>query len=252
MNSKLAAILGGMISTPPTAPVQSPAGENVLRIPVDEIRPDPNNARKTFTPDSLAALADSIKRNGQLQTAVAWHNREAGYFQLVAGERRLRACQLAGIKTLLCLVLPREAAEQQREEIGLTENTCRDDLTPLELATHWQQLAERWKCSGREVARRVGVAPSTMSRVLRLLCADNQTREAIAAGELTATAAYDKTKRRASKGKLRRGYTAIETPVGIGTVKLRRGATMADYAAALVAQYGTPHLADGTGEEEAA
>ena len=249
MNSKLAAILGGMISTPPAASIQSPAGENVLRIPVDEIRPDPNNARKTFTPDSLAALADSIKRNGQLQTAVAWHNREAGYFQLVAGERRLRACQLAGIKTLLCLVLPREAAEQQREEIGFTENTCRDELTPLELAAHWQQLAERWKCSGREVARRVGVAPSTMSKVLRLLCADDQTREAIAAGELTATAAYDKTKRRASKRRLARRK---EFPSGV--IQLRRGHTLADLhadlGAALAGQ--PPQIADGTGKEEAA
>lgn len=103
--------------------------DNVFHIPVDRIDPDPDNARKMFDADELQALADNIRRNGQIQNAVAWL-RGDGRYQLVAGERRLRACKLAGIPTLTVLVLPRTLAEETRREMAFAENMARSTSSP--------------------------------------------------------------------------------------------------------------------------
>jgi ParB/RepB/Spo0J family partition protein len=186
----------------------------VVKVPVGDIDEDADNARKHFDADELTALADGIKRHGQLQPAVGYTDHATGRVQLVAGHRRLRACKLAEIPTLTVMLLPRETAEETKAEIGFAENVARSDLTPRETATHWARLMERWGISGSELARRLGVSQSCVSKKLKLLKDD-----------ATATPAAGKIKTSTTQGEKRKiTFTEFNTPNGIG--RLKRGGTL--------------------------
>lgn len=239
MNSRMQQLLtGAQANYAPPGRVSRTVAADVQKLPVASIIPDPDNARKTFDADQLAALAEDMKRHGQLQNAVAYETETPGVFQLVAGERRWRACQLAGIPTLVCMVLPRDMAREVREEIAFAENMARSDLKPVEVARHWQALLTRWNCSTRELAARVGVAPSTISKRLSLLKLDDATQQAVDAGKVHRTTAVESTRqrRRTTAGRLPRGVHDFKA----GTVKLRRGFTMADLLAQLEAAIAPP------------
>jgi ParB/RepB/Spo0J family partition protein len=233
MNTKIERLLNGTHHNPPPgARASRHATADVQKLPVGSILPDPDNARKTFDADELAALAEDIKRHGQLQNAVAFETDTPGVFQLVAGERRWRACQLAGIPTLVCMVLPRDMAREVREEIAFAENMARSDLKPVEVARHWQALLERWKCSTRELAARVGVAQSTVSKRLALLKLNPETQNAIDAGQVHRTAAVESTRTRRRTTGGRRHSRGVHV-FNAGTVKLKRGAKLAELVAEL-------------------
>jgi ParB family chromosome partitioning protein len=234
-NDKVAALLrvaGGSVSTQATA-VRA-AVHNIQRIPVGSIDPDPENARKAFDPAELQALADDIKIHGQTQNAIVFET-APGRFQLVAGERRWRACQLANVGTLVAMVLPRDMPKEQREDIAFAENLARAQLKPVEVARHWQRLMKRRGCSVRELAARVGVAPSTICKKLALLKLDVATQQAVDAGKVLQTAAIETT-----RTKRRRHNDGRRSPRGVhrlqsGTVRLKRGATLEQLAAELAA-----------------
>jgi ParB family chromosome partitioning protein len=219
--------------------------ENVFRIPVGQIEPDPENARQHFDAEELQALADNMKRHGQLQNAVAWL-RGDGRYQLVAGERRLRAAKLAGIPTLNVLVLPRGMAEETRQEMAFAENMARSELKPTEVARHWKTLMERWGISGRELAIRIGVAPSTVSKRMALLKTDADTQRAVDAGAVKQTHVVESSRRsrRATKGRAPRGVFELTA----GTLKLRRGYTLAQAVAELAGIVNAQAQADTTTE----
>lgn len=227
----------GLANTATVVPERTPRRafcQDVQRIDLDAITPDPENARTVFDEDELQALAEDLKLHGQTQNAIVAESDAAGCYQLVAGERRWRACRLAGIKTLLCLVLPRNMPKDQREDIAFAENLARADLKPTEVARHWQRLMDRRKCTVRELAARVGVAPSTISKRLSLLKLDAETQSAVDAGKLKPTHAVEATRTK------RRGTTKRRAPRGVfelaaGTFKLRRGHTLAEAAAELAA-----------------
>jgi ParB/RepB/Spo0J family partition protein len=205
---------------------------DVYKIPVDAIDPDPENARTHFDPDELQALADDIKRHGQIQNAVVFPN--ANRYTLVAGERRLRACKLAGINTLVCWVLPRNLAIEAREEMAFAENMARSDLRPTEVAARWKKLMDRWGVTGSELARRIGVAQSTVSKKLALLKLDAGTQAAIDAGQVGEEHARRHANatrggRRARGGRANRNVLELST----GTVKLKRGRTWDELLAEL-------------------
>jgi ParB family chromosome partitioning protein len=223
--------------------------ENVFRIPVGQIEPDPENARQHFDADELQALADNMKRHGQLQNAVAWL-RGDGRYQLVAGERRLRAAKLANIATLNVLVLPRGIAEETRQEMAFAENMARSELKPTEVARHWKSLMERWGISGRELAFRIGVAQSTVSKRLALLKTDADTQRAVDAGNVKATHVVEgmRRSRRAPKRRAARGVFELTA----STLKLRRGYTLAQAVAELSAMAAAQVQADTTEGREAA
>lgn len=227
MSTRLEHILGGVrnntLGVAPTA--RGGAVHNVEKIPVDAIDPDPENARQSFDPDELAALAEDLKIHGQAQNAVVWQLATPGRYQLVAGERRWRACKLAGIPTLVCMVLPRDMPKEQREDIAFAENLARSELKPVEVARHWKRLMDRRGCTVRELAARVGVAPSTISKRLALLKLDAATQRAVDAGEVQRTAAVE------SVSKPRRGSRAARPPRGVyefknGVVKVKRGSKL--------------------------
>lgn len=235
MSSKMEEILAGARNTFVATTRQRPATSSVdiVRIPVDEIDPDPDNARKDFNADELHALAEDMKRHGQIQNCICWHNTTAGRYQLIAGERRMRAAKLAGISTLMCLVVPPDMAEETKREIAFAENMARADLKPIEVARHWQSLMDRWGISARQLAARIGVAQSTVSKRVALLKLDEDTQRAVDAGEVHKTHALQS--QRTPRGK-RTGVGRGRGPRGVhtfaaGTVKLKRGHTLADLVA---------------------
>lgn len=151
-------------------PITRSAGK-VLLLPPDKIDASPFQARREFAPGEIRALADSIAANGLLQPISV--RRAGGRYQLVAGERRLRACQLLGmtqVPAILC-----EFDDAQTAALGLLENLQREDLNPFEQARGLQELIGRWGCTQAAAAQRLGMAQPTLANKLRLLqLTDNQ------------------------------------------------------------------------------
>lgn len=137
----------------------------VLELPVGDIRPNPRQPRREFSPDELAELALSISQVGVLQPLSVRHT--PGGWELIAGERRLRAAELAGLPRVPCL--PTEADDDTSALLALVENLQRQDLTVWEEAAALRQLIDRHHLSQEEAARRVGKSQSAVANKLRLL-----------------------------------------------------------------------------------
>ncbi len=141
------------------------AKRQVLDLPVAEIRPNPRQPRRDFPPGELAELALSISQVGVLQPLTV--RRTPGGWELIAGERRLRAAQLAGLPRVPCL--PMEADSDASALLALVENLQRQDLTVWEEAAALRQLIDRHHLSQEEAAQRVGKSQSAVANKLRLL-----------------------------------------------------------------------------------
>ncbi len=140
-------------------------GGRVLYLPVGQIRPNPAQPRRVFEPGALAELADSIRTYGILQPLSV--RRTAAGFELVAGERRLRAAKLAGLTEVPCLLLGVD--DCQSGMIALVENLQRRDLDYLEEAEGLARLMQRYGLSQEQAAARVGKSQSAVANKLRLL-----------------------------------------------------------------------------------
>jgi ParB family transcriptional regulator, chromosome partitioning protein len=141
------------------------AGEEVQQVDIDLIQPNPDQPRTTFNESRLQELAQSIKSNGIIQPLLL--RRRAGSFELVAGERRWRAAQRAGIRTIPAII--REIPDDKLLELALIENIQRQELSPIEEAQAYRKLIENLKLSHDEVAQRVGRDRSFISNYLRVL-----------------------------------------------------------------------------------
>ena len=148
----------------------------VEQLPIDRIARNPRQPRSDFDPAPLAELADSIRAHGILQPILV-RATLSGY-ELIAGERRLRAAQLAGLSTIPAVV--RSADESAQLELALIENLQRADLGPLEEAEAYRELIERFGLTQDEVATRVGKSRVAVTNALRLLGLDDETRRALA------------------------------------------------------------------------
>lgn len=144
-----------------------------------EIRPNPHQPRRAFDPSALEELAASIRRHGVLQPVVL---REAapGY-ELISGERRLRAAKLAGLERVPAVVL-REVTDEQMLELALVENVQRADLDAIEKARGYAQMVERLGLTQDQVAERVGLKRSTVANHLRLLELPDEVQRAVSEG----------------------------------------------------------------------
>lgn len=138
----------------------------VLFVPVDHIRKNPNQPRKEFDEDKLDELGASIKKHGLIQPITVRYIGEKR-FELISGERRLRAAKLAGLKEIPAFI--READDEQSMAFALIENIQREELNPLEVAMGYKRLLEEFDYTQAEVAERVGKNRTTVTNMLRLL-----------------------------------------------------------------------------------
>ena len=152
-------------------------------LPIANIQRNPDQPRQDMNPARLAELSESIRRDGVLQPVLV---RTVGdHYELIAGERRLRAAQLAGLSTIPARVFD-NIGERERAVIALVENLQREDLNPLEEAAGYRELLDRFGVSQEELAGSVGKDRSTISNSLRLLNLPRIAQDAILKGQLTA------------------------------------------------------------------
>jgi ParB family transcriptional regulator, chromosome partitioning protein len=154
----------------------------LVEVPVGAIAPNPRQPREAFGEESLAALAASIREVGVLQPIVV-RRRDRGY-ELVAGERRLRAARLAGLATVPAVFRETDESESLRE--ALIENIHRQDLAPLELAAAFQELQDDLGVSQEELAERLGYSRPHVANTIRLLQLPPEVQRLVAEGGLSA------------------------------------------------------------------
>ena len=150
-------------------------------LPIDQIHPSPFQARRTFEEQELAGLAQSIRENGLLQP-ISVRKAAEGY-ELVAGERRLRACKLAQMTTIPAILC--SYADEQTAALGLLENIQRTDLNPFEQAQGLRDILVLWDCTQAEAAKRLGMAQPTLANKLRLLQLTGDQRQFVLDNNLT-------------------------------------------------------------------
>jgi ParB family chromosome partitioning protein len=155
---------------------------SLRHVPIELLYANPNNPRKRFAEEDLETLASSLRSRGLLQPLVVRPRPEGG-FEIVAGERRWRASQRAGLHELPVLV--RELDDKATLEIALIENIQRADLNPLEEARAYRQLIEQYGHTQQELADAVGKSRSHIANTIRLLTLPEETLEKIADGRLS-------------------------------------------------------------------
>jgi ParB family transcriptional regulator, chromosome partitioning protein len=160
-----------------------PGSSSLRDIAIELIRPNPHQPRQDFDGERLLALADSIKARGVLQPLVV-RALPGGSYELVAGERRLRASKLAGLELVPAIV--RETEESERLELALIENMAREDLSPIEEARACATLVDDLGVTKEELGRRVGRSRVAISNAIRLLDLPDEAQTMLQAGELSA------------------------------------------------------------------
>ena len=155
--------------------------KGLLRLPIEAIRRDVGQPRKLFDEARLRELADSIQSQGLIQPVLVRKDGE-GYV-LIAGERRWRAAQLAGLKEIPALV--KEVSEAQAFELALVENLQRADLNPIEEAEGYRRLTEEFGLTQEQVSQRVGKDRSTVANALRLLGLPDEVKSLVAEGSIS-------------------------------------------------------------------
>ncbi len=163
-------------------PADDSASDGLLQLEVDEIVPNPHQPRTLLSDTSLSGLADSIREHGVIQPLIVTKLPTGGY-QLIAGERRWRASQLAELKRVPVIV--KEVAPREMLELALVENIQRADLNSLEEAAAYQHLVEDFGLSQSEVAHRVGKSRPAVSNVMRLLKLAPAIQQALLDGAIT-------------------------------------------------------------------
>jgi ParB family chromosome partitioning protein len=183
----LAALIGDVGVEAPAndrggAQAQRPAQR---KVPIENIRPNPKNPRKSFSDAELGELASSIKERGIIQPIVVRSAKgQANHFEIIAGERRWRAAQRAKLHEVPIVVL--DVTDEQALELAIIENVQRTDLNPLEEALGYQSLIDQYKHSQDDIAGIVGKSRSHVSNTLRLLKLPDSVKAYINSGKITA------------------------------------------------------------------
>ncbi len=157
-------------------PTKSTAAVGVAEIPVDAIEVNPGQPRTEFDTDALEELSDSIRLHGLIQP-ITVRKLNSKKYQLISGERRLRASKLAALTEIPAYV--REATDQQMREMALIENIQREDLNAMEIAVCYQLLIDEYDLTQETISERVGKRRSTITNYLRLLKLHNEVQEGI-------------------------------------------------------------------------
>ncbi len=154
----------------------------VLNVPVDHIRANPHQPRKEFDEERLDELSDSIRKHGLIQPITVRYIGEKR-FELISGERRLRAAKLGGLDEIPAYI--READDEQSMAFALIENIQREELNPLEVALAYKRLLEEFSHTQAEVAEKVGKNRTTVTNMLRLLSLPDFIQAALASNQIT-------------------------------------------------------------------
>ena len=162
-------------------PQVTKGGDEVMQLSPDTISPNPHQPRQLFDESALDELAASIKQHGILQPVVV--SQVGGKYQLIAGERRLRAAKLAGLKKVPAII--RSFDEQQKLELALIENLQRQDLNPVETAAAYKKLMDQFNLSYDAIGKRVGKDRSTVANIVRLLGLPLEAKRALAEGRIS-------------------------------------------------------------------
>lgn len=163
-----------------------PGGEEqgLAEVPIGSIGPNPLQPRTALAPEALAELAESIREHGLLQPLIVTRAASGPTeYILIAGERRWRAAQLAGLATVPVII--KEASSREMLELALVENLQRTDLNPLEAAGAFRQLIDEFGLTQEQVAARVGKSRAAVANTLRLLALPIAAREALASGQIS-------------------------------------------------------------------
>lgn len=154
----------------------------IPNLPVDQIKPNPYQPRMEIKPESLLELSDSIREHGIIEPLIVTLKKEDEY-ELIAGERRLRAAKLAGVKTVPAVI--KEASPQQMLELAIVENIQRADLNPLEEALAFKQLVDTYKMSHTNIAKKVGLSRPAVANKIRLLNLPENVKKGLLGGAIT-------------------------------------------------------------------
>jgi ParB family transcriptional regulator, chromosome partitioning protein len=168
-----------------TNEAEAEEGSPLISLDPRTVAPNPEQPRRAFGPEALVALGDSIRLHGLLHPIVV--QRDGDSYSLVAGERRLRAAQLAGISSIPAIVRPAAESSRHQLEIALTENLLRTDLNPMEEAAAYARLSDAFGLTHEAIALRLGRSRSGISNAIRLLDLPAPVQEAVADSRLTAS-----------------------------------------------------------------
>lgn len=157
------------------------AEERLLRLDPRNIKPNPSQPRREFKEDTLQELAESIRRDGMQEPVIV--RRAGNHYELVSGERRVRAAVMADLETVPALC--RDVSDRDMLKLGLIENIQREDLNPIDLARAYNDLIEQFKWTQEQLAEEVGKKRATVTNTLRLLNLPADIQASVVEGALT-------------------------------------------------------------------
>jgi len=156
-------------------------GRTIVNVDINKVIPNPRQPRTIFRDETLQELSESIKQKGIAQPILV--RMRKGEYELVAGERRLRAARLAGLTAVPAIV--KDFTDEESLELSLIENLQREDLNPMDEAEAYQKLVEEFNLTQQEIAKRVGKARATVANMMRLLELPGEIKSALRQGEIT-------------------------------------------------------------------
>lgn len=167
-------------------------GDAIFWVEVDKVRPNPYQPRTEFDGSKLQGLADSIRQYGVLNPlTVTRHEEEkpdggiAAYYELIAGERRLRASKLAGLLSVPVVIRSKEESDRTKLELAIIENIQREDLNAIDRARAFDRLQKEFKLNNAEIGRKIGKSREYVSNSLRLLNLPETVKQAVMEGKLS-------------------------------------------------------------------
>ncbi len=176
--------LASLVGDPQTSRGRGgPAEGDQVELPIDKIKPGPLNPRQSFSPGDLEELANSIREKGLVQPLVVRPMEDGIHYEIVAGERRWRAAQMAGLHRLPTVI--RSLSDQEALELAIIENVQRTDLNAIEEAAGYQELIGRFGYTQDELSQIIGKSRSHLSNMLRLLKLPDGVQKLVRSGDLS-------------------------------------------------------------------
>ena len=167
----------------PVVEKDNPDRIEAIMVPISSVSPNPNQPRKSFNPESITELSESIKSQGIIQPLIV-EEIVPGKYSIIAGERRFKAAKEAGLKKIPVII--RKLSELERIQMSLIENIQRENLNPIEEATAYQYLMQRSGMTQEEVSEKVGKSRSAIANSIRLLGLNDAIKDDVISGNITA------------------------------------------------------------------